>query len=150
MNKKHKIKNKAFSLFEILIVITIIGLLSTIVLTSLSNSRAKSYDSKVRQQLISFRTAAELYLQSVGNYGPDVSVCTSGMFSNISPSSGRPGIYIDPNVLPSTTELLCRSDGNKYAIKASMYSGNEYFCIDSTGASRLIQGQMGQPALSCP
>lgn len=145
-------KQKGMTLVELLIVITIIGVLSTIILSSLSASRARAYDSKVKQQLWSFRSAAEIYFNSQDpvNYGPVVPVCNAGIFAEMSQSLGSPGIYLEPNNLPSNTVVVCGSSGSAYAVKASLYSGNEYWCVDSRGAAKLVSGAIGTSATVCP
>ena len=146
-------KNLGFSLVELLIVITIIALLSTIVLNSLSTSRARAYDSKVTQQLASFRTAAEIYYLNNGGYEESdnvINICTAGIFVNLDPANGAPGRYIDPAILPTFTQLKCGSQKDAFAIKATLFSGNEYWCVDSKGASRAVSGEIGNSVTACP
>ena len=146
--------SKGFSLIELLIVIAIIGILSTIVLNSLSNARSRAYDSKVKQQLSSFRTAAEVYFsnQSPNGYGPAVlgPACSAGIFDDFSPINGTPGIYLAVGNLPDGTQIVCNSNVSAYAVKASLYSGNEYWCVDSRGFSGLIAGTITGPTTICP
>lgn len=134
--------------------ITIIGILSTIILTSISNSRARAYDSKVKQQLNSFRTAAEIYLSNHDGYGPTTGICGGAMnttiFNNFEPTSGSPGLYIDPANLPSSTQVVCGATDSAYAVKATLYSGADYWCIDNRGASRMIHDDIGTSATFCP
>lgn len=143
---------KAFSLVELLIVITIIGILSTIVLNSLSTSRARAYDSKVKQHLSSFRTAAEIYAnnQEPNGYGPASASCSSGIFNDVSQANGNPAIYIAEGNLPTGTQVVCSSSDSAYAIKATLYSGNDYWCVDNRGSSRQISGPIGAPVTICP
>lgn len=141
---KKKFWVSGFTLIELLIVITIIGVLSTIILTSLSNSRARAYDSKIKQQLASFRTAAEIYFanQSPNSYGPPSNSCTSGtsIFTDTNPASGSPSLYISSTNLPSFSQVFCGSTDSAFAVKATLYSGTEYWCVDNRGASRSIVG----------
>jgi len=144
-------KSLGFSLVELLIVITIIGILSTIILNSLSTSRARAYDSKVAQQLSSFRTAAEMYFnsQSPTGYGPAAVNCGSGIFNNFDPQNGTPGVYIASGNLPEATVVVCSSTDSAYAVKATLYDSNRYWCVDSKGASRAISGPIGDPETIC-
>ena len=134
--------SKGFSLIELLIVITIVGLLSTIVLGSISNSRARAYDSKIKQQLASFRTAAEVYFgnQIPNSYAPATNSCTSGVFNDVSPTNGSPGLYIAEGNLPYFAQVFCSATDSAYALKATLYSDNEYWCVDSKGSARIIVG----------
>lgn len=147
-----KIKSRGFSLVELLIAITIIGVLSTIILSSMSNSRARAYDSKVKQQLASFRTAAEVYFssQNPSSYGPATSVCTEGIFNDVNPNNGSPALLIAEGNLPNNTQVRCGSTDTAYAVKASLYSGTEYWCVDSKGSARVIQGEIGSSVIFCP
>lgn len=141
---------KGMTLVELLIVITIIGVLSTIILSSVSTSRARAYDSKIKQQLSSFRAAAEIYFnnQIPANYGPAVSVCNAGMFADNTEVNGRPAVYIDVNNLPAYVMLACSTNGTAYAVKASLYSGTEYWCVDNQGRSKMYSGTVS-PSTSC-
>lgn len=148
----NKLKSGGFSLIELLIVITIIGVLSTIILGSVSNSRARAYDSKVKQQLSSFRAAAEMYFlnQLPNGYGPETSDCGTGLFNDVNPENGAPGLYIAAGNLPDFTQVICGSSDSGFAVKATLYSGNEYWCVDNNGASRAISGPIGSSATYCP
>lgn len=137
---------KGFSLIELLISISIIGIITTIVLSSVSNSRARAYDSKVKQQLTSFRTAAEIYLSMNGRYnapeaeGTEINTCNTGMFNNVEYQNGSPGLYIAEGNIPDFTDVYCGANDTAYAVKATLYSNNQYWCVDSKGASMLLNG----------
>lgn len=151
MIKSKRGMQRGMTLIELLVVITIVGVLSTIVLSSLSDSRTRAYDSKIKQQLASFRTAAEIYFQNQNpnSYGTSAS-CNVGMFASVNPNEGSPGVYIDPANIPSTTQVVCSSAGNAYAVKATLYEGDEYWCVDNKGASVKISGAIGGPVTVCP
>ncbi len=61
-------KNKGFTLIELLVVIAIIGLLSSIVLTSLSTARTKGRDARRIASFKQIQNALELYYQDNGTY----------------------------------------------------------------------------------
>ncbi len=59
---------KGFTLIELLVVIAIIGILSTIVLASLSSSRARARDSRRHADMNTMKKALELYYAKNGAY----------------------------------------------------------------------------------
>lgn len=61
---------KGFTLIELLVVISIIGILATIVLTSLGGARQKTKDSRTTYAVTQLRTALELFYTDNGHY-PD-------------------------------------------------------------------------------
>jgi prepilin-type N-terminal cleavage/methylation domain-containing protein len=150
MNNNMKKNKKGFTLIELLVVIAIIGVLSTIVLTSLSQSQAKAYDTKIAQQLNGFRTGAQMYFTNHTGYAPAVTNdCTQGMFNNVDVQDGSPGVNIAAGNMPDFSVLTCNSSVTQYALKATLYSGTDYWCVDNTGASRKITGTPDN-SLICP
>jgi prepilin-type N-terminal cleavage/methylation domain-containing protein len=68
MTELNQSKARGFTLIELLVVIAIIGLLSSVVLTSLSTARAKSRDAKRIASLQQMRTALNMCMDKVGSY----------------------------------------------------------------------------------
>lgn len=64
MNKQ----NQGFTLIEVVIVITIIGILAVVVLAALGESRAKSRNAAVVSQMYEYQKALELYYTDTGAY----------------------------------------------------------------------------------
>jgi prepilin-type N-terminal cleavage/methylation domain-containing protein len=60
-------KKRGFTLIELLVVISIIGLLASIILTSLTTARLKSYDARRRQEIRNISTALTLYRDTYGS-----------------------------------------------------------------------------------
>lgn len=61
-------KTRGFTLIELLVVIAIIGVLSSIVFTSLSSARSKARDAKRFSDMHSIQTALEIYATNHGAY----------------------------------------------------------------------------------
>jgi prepilin-type N-terminal cleavage/methylation domain-containing protein len=59
---------RGFTLIELLVVIAIIGILSSVILTSLNITRAKARDSFRRQSLQQLQTALSIYFNDNGAY----------------------------------------------------------------------------------
>lgn len=145
-----KSSQRGFTLLELLVVIAIIGLLSSIVFGMLGNSRTKSQNSKIRQQLSSVRTAANLYFTRTGNYGAEViGSCTTGgaqgpnhsyMFRDT--TSGMYNLMGVTANWPASVSRTCyvSSTGQRWAVSVSLVGGGEggftNWCVDSQGNSQ--------------
>ena len=68
LDKFAKKENDSFTLIELLIVITIIGLLGTVVTVSSIGIRDKARDASMKESLAAFRTEAELFYSGSGDY----------------------------------------------------------------------------------
>ncbi|MBC7836826.1 prepilin-type N-terminal cleavage/methylation domain-containing protein [Acetobacteraceae bacterium] len=140
-----KIYKKGFTLIELLVVIAIIGILAGIVLASLSTARGGANDAKVKEQLSSVRTQAEIFYGNNGNrYGsavPATAVCPATAGSLTADATIQNLLVTG---MPSGTTVYCgvtATTFDNYAVAARLSStgvANDYWCVDSTGASRLV------------
>lgn len=64
----NKNNQSGFTLIEILIVVAIVGMLATVVFTSLSQARAKARDSKRKEDLVQLQKALEIYYNTNNGY----------------------------------------------------------------------------------
>lgn len=124
---------KGFTLVELLIVIAIIGILSSVILSSLGESRTSANDAKVQSQLSNIRQSAELYFITNGNYGVPTSSCSGGMFSDT--YSGLASLTAIANY-PSGSILVCNSSGSAWAVQSTLASSTLYWCVDNQGNSK--------------
>lgn len=130
------INKKGFTLVELLVVIAIIGILSTVVLSSLGDSRTKAYDSKVLAQLNSIREDAEIYYLNNGNYGPVATSCSTAgsMFQDT--ASGMINLTKSVNYPVGENTIICYSKGTTWAVSDNLASTTTYWCVDNTGTSK--------------
>ena len=99
-------QEKGFTLIELLVVIAIIGLLSSVVLSSLNSARAKGRDTTRITDFTALRTALELYASSNGGAYPSSGNswrATCSAFGSY-PTTGATG-YI-PNLAPTYIPVL--------------------------------------------
>lgn len=138
-----KIIKRGFTLIELLVVIAIIGILAGIVLASLSTARGGANDAKVKEQLSGIRTQAEIVYGTSGNaYGsalPATALCPATA-SSLTADTGIQNLLTS---MPSGTTIRCGVSAafDAYAVAASLSStgtAGDYWCVDSTGASKLI------------
>lgn len=133
-----KNSQKGFTLIELLVVIAIIGILATIVLTSLGSAQNKAKDSKISGQLSSMRAQAQLATATGAFTG---GVCATTSSTLFDASTGVGGLLAGLTLGTTTATSACVSDGTapssggKWAAAIKL-SNNAYACADYTGTSR--------------
>jgi len=125
---------RGFTLVEILVVISIISLLSSVVFASVNSARAKARDAKRASDLRQIATALEFYYDTNGSYPAENCVggtwalnradaisCWNDLQSKLAPYLNK--LPIDPNdTYPPTTTYM-------------PYHYNSVFWIDSAGTA---------------
>lgn len=71
--------SKGFTLIELIVVIAIIGILTTILIASFGNVREKNRDAKRKSDLKQLQVAFELYRNDVGMYPASLPACNTSL-----------------------------------------------------------------------
>ena len=139
-NVSFAIPQRGFTLIELLVVMAIIGILAGIILASLGSVRSGATDAKVKGQVSQMRSQAELY-SGTGSAFPLAACPNPGAAPNtlFDTSSGGLGNLLGGLTLANTR---CASaagqprSGAAWAVSASLNTAGQFWCADSTGASK--------------
>lgn len=130
-----------FTLIELLIVISIIGLLASVIVSSLVGARNQGIDARVKSEMSSLAKRAAIDESFTFSYD---TVCGTNGFST---SSEIVAIVASINTIASST-LSC--NGNATAYAASVALGTAHWCVDSTGISKEIPNALTTGQTVCP
>ncbi len=123
-------RSRGFTLIELLVVIAIIGILSAVVLASLSTARQKGQNAAIQANLKTIQTQAEIYYGNGNTYGTAGTSCTAAVFSD---TTIQNAIASAQNA-NGGTGLSCHNSTTNYAISSPMVGGG-HWCVDSSGFS---------------
>lgn len=160
--KNKYIKVRGFTLIELLVVIAIIGILASVVLSSLGSARANARDSAMKQMIVQLASQAELYrLQNTNlsalrkwligrDSAGDIRTCAGAWVDTISPF-GSEFLNLCQNI---ENKLLATNgyymywgyrervgnvawnnshwNNNGYAFMVRLSNG-QWFCVNSNG-----------------
>jgi len=130
-------KKKGFTLIELLVVIAIIGILSAIVLVSLSGARNKANDARIKADMAQIRSQAEIIYDS-----------------GTPPVNSYAGVCADSSVAKLLADIdnqsgstnTCNNEAADYCVSSPLKTSGVY-CVDSTGT---IGTKACLAAFACP
>ena len=124
--KTYKLINKGFTLIEVLVAATIIGLLASVAIGSYSTATKNSRDARRKSDLETIRSAIEIYRADIGRYPR--SGCGGGVCGPTSNISVLVPTYID--AVPTDPKLNATTP---YRYHAEDFSGSGPFqyCLEA-------------------
>lgn len=147
--------SKGFTLIELLVVIAIIGILSSVVLASLNTARGKGADAAVKANVNNIRAQAELVYDNNSSYA---GVCTDpNVVKGVSAAASASGATWT-STAQNVAGLTCTSAAGTWMVSAPLKSNNlggpttgtDYWCVDNTGTSKIVDTAPGATATVCP
>lgn len=139
MKEHRKILKVGFTLIEILVVMTIIGILTTISLVNYRTSQIKARDTRRKSDLSQIQKALEMYYNDYGVYPLGGAVgeilgCDAGACNWGEPWIKSEEVYIKTMPYDPRTKYCYDSDGTYYKIYATLENtedpsfGGPYTC----------------------
>jgi len=125
--------NRGFTLIELLVVIAIIGILSSVVLSSLNTARAKGGDAAVKSEMSSMKNQAALYADdNNSSFGTDGTDCANpdSLFDPAATNSLNP-LVVDAQTKAAAT-ATCANTADSWVVSVPLKTGDNW-CVDSTG-----------------
>lgn len=141
-------KNKGFTIIELLVVIAIIGILSAIVIASLSSARNRGNDAAVKSNLHGALVQAEIvYNTRTANQNTYTSVCTNGTVDGVKgigamvlAATKAVGLSSYGTGTGTGVIATCNDIAGAYAaevpLSGSTVASPKMWCIDSLGRDK--------------
>lgn len=154
MTLGHIKTDRGFTLIELLVVIAIIGILSSVVLASLNTARNRGADANIKANLANIRAQAELIYDTDGDYdavcGANSTTQNAQIASMIASVNSQGGSAVCGRPASGAATAWAAAGTLKTTNQFGASSGTDYFCVDSAGASKVIDSALGANTTTCP
>ena len=119
---------RGFTLVELMVVIVIIGLISSFLIVSIKNQIERAKDARAKTNMNQLRIDAAKIYQDRGSYDPSLFCCAPASCQD-EVEKNCSEIFNQVNATPTI-----RISGNQYCAYVPLLA-QPYFCIDSRGAA---------------
>lgn len=130
-------KTKGFTLIELLVVIAIIGILSGLIIVSMSGAQNAAKDARIKAAMDQLRSVAEIYKLNAGYYGTLALTDCTATASTFMVTGGDGKALCDDIQSQNSNELYIYSNNSttapKYCVMKELSDGTTEWCVDSTG-----------------
>ena len=136
-------KTKGFTLIELLVVIAIIGILSGLIIVSMSGAQNAAKDARIKSAMDQFRSTAEIYkLNNNNSYGSTVGQATCATVATSIITTGTDGAALCADIQSQGTGTLAIYIDSTAWCVSKVLPGGTTWCVDSAGYA-------GAPAGTC-
>lgn len=126
---------------ELLIVIAIIGILASVIISSLNDARQQGINTKIKSEMDSIAKRGAIEESQSASFD---TVCGS----NSAIQSSVVVALINSIETLSVGVVTCNSDRTEYAVSVPL--DTVHWCVDSTGARKEIPNALTAGQLACP
>ncbi len=146
-------KKTGFTLIELLVVVAVIGILSAVVLTSMSASRLKAQDGKIREQMVIIRSQAEIFYHA--NNSTYANLCTSatGIAPQLQAAHTASGVatLVTNGAVQTATTTNCYATVSGYAVSVKLRTPTTatYMCVDGRNQTLITTTPLAAGADFC-
>lgn len=122
-----KIKQQGFTLIELLVIIAIIGILTTVVMSSLTTARDKASDAAIKASVSNVRSQASIFGEKTNGSLSYQDFCTDAKTLTITDVI---------EIKNGTADDYCLSSVFSWVYATPLVAEDDtYFCVDSDGIS---------------
>jgi prepilin-type N-terminal cleavage/methylation domain-containing protein len=152
---KYTYRQSGFTLIELLATIAIIAILAVVIIASLTNARAKSRDTSVKDALNQTRIQADLYYSTGSTY---VGLCNTASESVIPKginsmvfNAGKIEGYNGSVTVNGTgkSPVRCNAAANGWAAEVPLKNEAGYYCVDYNRKGMVTTNSIGGSYAFC-